>query len=101
MSSQPRVVLAGGTGFLGSGLASELVANGYDVVVLTRRPDQITADGTHAVGLRHVPWDARTAGPWAAELDGAAAVVNLVGRSVDCRKTEENRRAILESRVDS
>ena len=99
--SKPRVVLAGGTGFLGSGLASELVANGYDVAVLTRRPDQIAAGGARAAGIRHVPWDARTVGPWAAELDGAAAVVNLVGRSVDCRKTAENRRAILESRVDS
>jgi hypothetical protein len=48
-----------------------------------------------------VNWDARTVGPWATELDGAAAIMNLVGRSVDCRKTAANRKVILESRVDS
>jgi uncharacterized protein (TIGR01777 family) len=48
-----------------------------------------------------VQWDGRTAGAWAAELDGAAGIVNLVGRSVDCRKTAANRRVNLESRVDS
>lgn len=96
MSPRPRVALAGGTGFLGAGLVPEFVARGYDVVVLTRNPSRGTADR-----VRHVSWDARTAGPWAGELDGAAAVINLVGRSVDCRKTPANRRAILESRVNS
>ena len=96
MASKPRVVIAGGTGFLGAGLVPELVAGGYDVVVLTRGPGRDTGDG-----VRYVNWDARTAGRWAGELDGAEAVINLVGRSVDCRKTEARRREILESRVDS
>lgn len=48
-----------------------------------------------------VPWDARTVGPWKAELDGADVVINLAGRSVNCRYTPENRAAILESRVES
>jgi hypothetical protein len=51
--------------------------------------------------VRSVNWDARTVGPWAREVDGAAAVVNLVGRTVDCRKTAANKKVILESRVDS
>jgi len=50
---------------------------------------------------RVVPWDGRTTGPWLSELDGAAAVVNLTGRSVDCRYTSANRQAILASRLDS
>jgi uncharacterized protein (TIGR01777 family) len=90
------VVLAGGTGFLGAGLARDLVASGYDVVVLTR------GSGRDAgYGVRYVNWDARTAGGWAGELDGAEGVINLVGRTVDCRKTGANRREILDSRVDS
>src|SRR5437868_5005991 len=100
MAQNARVVLAGGSGFLGTGLGPELVARGYEVVVLTRG----AAGGTERRlpnGVCGVNWDARTAGPWARELDGAAAIVNLVGRSVDCRKTEANRRVILESRVDS
>jgi len=48
-----------------------------------------------------VPWDARSVGAWAAELEGADAVINLAGRSVNCRYTVTNRRAILESRVQS
>src|SRR5438270_688291 len=90
-----RVILAGGSGFIGKGLSRVLLERRYDVVVLTR------GDARAEGGVRFVKWDARTVGPWAAELEGAAAIVNLVGKSVDCRKTEENRRIILESRVDS
>lgn len=90
-----RIVIAGGSGFIGSALTPKLLAAGYDVTVLTRGPAR--EDGR----LRHVQWDARTVGPWASELDGAAGIVNLVGRSVDCRKTAANRKVILESRVDS
>lgn len=96
MSQKPRIILAGGTGFLGAGLVPALVAGGYDVLVLTRGQGREPGGG-----VRHITWDAGTVGPWAAELDGAAAVVNLVGRSVDCRKTEANLRLIRESRVES
>ncbi len=90
-----HVVLAGGTGFLGDVLARALTARGVPVVVLTRRPRP-------ARGLvRFIPWDGRTVGDWRSELEGAAAVINLAGRSVDCRYGPANRRRILESRVDS
>src|SRR5262249_20797799 len=46
-------------------------------------------------------WDAETLGDWAGEFDGADAVINLAGRSVNCRYNQENRRLILESRVNS
>lgn len=91
----PRAILPGGNGFIGRFLREDLVARGYDVVVLTRSP---VASTDH---IRQVQWDGRTLGEWAAELDGARVVVNLAGRSVNCRYNERNRREILESRVDS
>jgi uncharacterized protein (TIGR01777 family) len=90
-----RVVLAGGNGFLGRALADELSRAGYEVVVLTRTPKN------NAGRVRQVVWDGRTLGDWARELEDAWAVVNLTGRSVDCRHTNANRREIVESRVRS
>jgi uncharacterized protein len=93
MGTTRRVVLAGGSGFLGRSLARELEARGYQVVILTRSPSPDDA--------REVAWDGRTPGGWCAQFEGALAVVNLAGRSVDCRYTPENRREILSSRLDS
>jgi uncharacterized protein (TIGR01777 family) len=91
-----RVVLAGGSGFLGRPLAEALVGAGHEVVVLARDPAAWRGPG------RAVRWNARHAEEsWAAELDGAAALVNLVGKSVECRRTPRNREEILRSRVDS
>ncbi|PAW83664.1 MAG: TIGR01777 family protein [Pedosphaera sp. Tous-C6FEB] len=92
--NKQRLILAGGTGFLGQALAKHFQSLGWEVVVITRNPQA----GRTA---REVRWDAETLGDWARELDGAAAVVNLTGRSVDCRYTEANRRLILDSRVNS
>jgi uncharacterized protein (TIGR01777 family) len=93
--SKGRVVLAGGSGFLGRALAEAFARAGYEPVVLTRE----VKGGRSRV--RQVEWDGRNAGAWARELEGAAAVVNLAGRSVDCRHTPEHRREIVESRVNS
>jgi len=90
-----RVILAGGSGFLGQSLAGALDAKGYEVIVLTRRPDQ--ASGSR----KQAGWDGKSAGEWASLLEGAEAVVNLTGKSVNCRYTPENRTEIIESRVDS
>ena len=92
-----RIVLAGGSGFLGQWLGRALVARGNDVIVLTRSPDS----GPARDGVTYVPWDGRTRGDWTSAIDGAQAVVNLAGRSVNCRYTRENRREIVDSRVDS
>src|SRR5215213_7013282 len=92
--SRGRVVLAGGSGFLGRALAREFARAGYEPVVLTRKLRKNSR-------VRQALWDGRTVGAWARELEGAAAVVNLAGRSVDCRHTPEHRREIVESRVDS
>jgi uncharacterized protein (TIGR01777 family) len=90
-----RIVVASGTGFIGRLLTPTLVSGDNDVVVLTRSPHAT------AGAIRHVLWDGRTLGDWTEELDGAAALVNLAGRSVNCRYNARNRREILESRVDS
>lgn len=86
-----KVVLAGGTGQVGAVFDRALTAAGHDVVVLSRNP----------VRERQVAWDARTPGPWTAEIDGSDVVVNLAGRSVSCRYTEANLRDMMDSRVQS
>jgi len=135
-----RIIVAGGSGFLGSLLAPQAVARGYQVIILTRRnengprtvpvrsgldSERTSEFGTHTFAhsdalrtgtvrgplssgallpgrpVTHVQWDGRTLGPWAAQLNGARAVINLAGRSVNCRFTQENRREIIESRVNS
>jgi uncharacterized protein (TIGR01777 family) len=85
-----KVVIAGGTGQVGTLLRRALERDGHEVAVLSR-----------GGGPGTVAWDGRTLGAWAAEVDGADVVVNLAGRSVNCRYHERNRRAIMDSRVDS
>ena len=102
-----RVVLPGGSGQVGRVLARHFAAAGADVVILTRSPGDGARDGDGDGASpghpgRRVRWDGRTvADAWAAELDGAACVVNLAGRSVNCRYHAKNRAAITDSRLDS
>jgi uncharacterized protein (TIGR01777 family) len=83
-----RIILAGGSGFVGSALIPALRAKGYQPLVLGR-------------GATDLQWDGKHVGEWASALDGAQAVVNLTGKNINCRHTEENRRGIISSRVDS
>jgi uncharacterized protein len=92
--SLKRIVLAGGSGFIGQALAKALLARGYEVVVLTRTPRKDTR-------VREMEWNGVHIGEWIQFLDGAEAVVNLTGRNVNCPHTPENLQEILESRVDS
>lgn len=78
---------------MGTILARAFQQDGHEVVVLSRSPG--------AAPWRTALWDARTLGDWAREVDGADVVINLAGRSVNCRYNERNRREILASRVDS
>lgn len=94
-SGKGKVVIAGGTGFLGRNLAEYLTVGGYSVVVLGRHKPQPIPGATYE------PWDARAPGQWVQHLQGAAALVNLAGRSVDCIKTPEHCDEILRSRVES
>jgi uncharacterized protein (TIGR01777 family) len=86
-----RVVMPGGSGQVGTILARALMRDGHDVVVLSRHPCPRP--------WRVVGWDGATLGAWSAELDGSDVVINLTGRSVNCRYTASHRREILESRV--
>ena len=95
-----KVILAGGSGFLGRSLGRALSAAGWEVVVLTRDPDRV-APSDETPALRGVMWNGETGGAWAAELEGAAALVNLAGRSINCVHTLENSREILESRLNA
>ncbi|EEF60890.1 TIGR01777 family oxidoreductase [Pedosphaera parvula] len=88
-----RIILAGGSGFLGRALAAHFLDLGWDVVTLTRSQQPSGGIG------RQVTWDGCTLSSWQKELEGAAAVVNLTGKSVDCRYTARNRKEILDSRI--
>jgi uncharacterized protein len=90
-----RIVIAGGSGFIGSALARHFVTRGHDVAILTRSAN------ARQDGAREIAWNGRTAGDWTRELDGATAVVNVTGKSINARHTEKNRREIISSRVDS
>lgn len=88
-----KIVIPGGTGQVGTVLARAFHEQGDEVVVLSRSP-QIAP-------WRVVKWDAETLGGWAAELEGADVVINLTGRSVNCRYNAGNRKLITQSRVKS
>src|SRR5690349_9136600 len=88
-----RIVVPGGTGQVGTILARAFHADQHDVVVLSRRPG--------SAPWRVAAWDPQTLGPWTSEFEGADVVINLAGRSVNCRYTPTNRREIFDSRVVS
>ena len=81
-----KIVIPGGTGQVGSLLARAFAADGHETVVLSRNPSEAP--------WRVVRWDAETVGDWASEIDGADVVVNLAGRSVNCRYHARNRQLI-------
>jgi hypothetical protein len=88
-----KIVIPGGSGQVGTILARALHRGGHDVVVLARQP-QVRP-------WRIVGWDGQTLGAWRGEVDGSDVVINLAGRSVNCRYTQTHRREILDSRVKS
>lgn len=93
--SGKRIVIAGGSGFLGLSLATFLTAKGATVVLLSRSEPKQSGD------WRYCRWDGRSVGDWCKEIDGADAVINLAGRSVNCIKTPDHQDEILRSRVEA
>ncbi|WP_426493006.1 TIGR01777 family oxidoreductase [Hymenobacter sp. 102] len=89
--NQPLMILAGGNGFLGRHLARHFRQLGYEVLTLTRRTKR----------FGEVDWNGRTLGPWASKLEGSAVLINLAGKSVDCRYHAANKYAIVRSRTES
>jgi len=90
-----KIIIFGGSGFLGVNLATALVKKEYEVVIVSRNEPKEKG------AWKFIAWDAQTLGDWVKEIDNAEAFVNLVGRTVDCVKTAENCDAILRSRVDA
>lgn len=90
-----KIVIPGGSGHVGALLSRALLDLGHEVVVLSR------AEHQSGDGIRWLRWDGRSAGAWTAEIDGCDAVINLAGRSVNCRYTPANLREMMDSRVDS
>jgi uncharacterized protein (TIGR01777 family) len=88
-----KVIIPGGGGQIGTLLCRHFHASGHEVVVLSRRPG--------SAPWRGIVWDGASRGPWMREVDGADVVINLAGRSVDCRYHAANRREIMESRLRS
>ena len=92
-----RLIIAGGTGLIGRALTADLTAEGHEVIVLSRNPAR--AAGLPE-GARVERWDARSADGWGHLVDGADAIVNLVGESLASgRWTAERKRRIRDSRV--
>jgi len=85
-----KIIIAGGTGFIGNALEEHFVKSGDQVQILTRKPS----------AANHIYWDGKTLGNWVNDLDGADVLINLCGKSVDCRYTQKNKKAILHSRID-
>ncbi len=88
-----KIVIPGGSGQVGTILARTFHNDGHEVVVLSRRVGNAP--------WRFVSWDGSSLGNWVSEVDGADVVINLVGRSVNCRYTAKNQKEILDSRISS
>jgi uncharacterized protein (TIGR01777 family) len=88
-----KIVIPGGSGHVGTVLARAFHGVGHDVVVLSRRPT--------VQPWRVVAWDGAALGSWHQEIDGCDVVINLAGRSVNCRYNPANREEILQSRLSS
>ncbi len=93
-----KIVIPGGSGQVGRLLSRALLREGHECVIFSRKA---LPPESELSGLRQVIWDGRTLGPWAGEIDGADVMINLAGRSVDCRYSRRNLEAMLQSRVDS
>jgi uncharacterized protein (TIGR01777 family) len=88
-----KIVIPGGSGQVGTVLARAFQRDGHDVVVLSR--------AARKAPWTMITWDATSIGPWTKEIDGADVVINLAGRSVNCRYTPQNREEIMHSRLQS
>lgn len=95
MTNQQTIVIAGGSGFVGSHLARRFAQQGYDVLILSRQEAQQTEYA------RYVQWDGNTLGSWYRSLENTHALINLAGKSINTRHTAEHKRDILQSRLSS
>ncbi len=90
-----KLILAGGTGFLGQAIINRFSKQGANIVVFTRGSNRSEKN------VRYVQWDGKTEGGWTKELEGADVLINLTGKSVDCRYNAKNKAEIISSRVNA
>ena len=90
-----KLVIAAGTGFLGQVIANHFKDKFEEITILTRAKSEIKNNS------KYVSWDAKTLSGWKHEIENAEVLINLAGKSVDCRYTAKNKKEILASRVDS
>ncbi len=90
-----KLVIAGGTGYLGKACVAYFSTK-YDTIVVLSRKKRPTLGN-----VRYAQWDAEQLGPWRAHLNDCHTLINMTGRSVDCRYTETNKKVILNSRINS
>ena len=90
-----KVIIFGGTGFIGIRLAKYLADKGFHPIIVARNATPASRQ------FEFIAWDGHNAGPWCQALEGAHAIVNLAGKTVDCIKTPDNCDLILRSRVDA
>ncbi len=95
MKKYRKIVLAGGTGQIGTALCEFYADRAEKIIVLSR------GCSGRAKNIDYITWDAKTQGPWAKELDGADMIINLCGKNVNCRYTETNKKEIFDSRTNS
>lgn len=90
-----KIVIAGGSGYLGRIVAKHFLAKGFEVVTLSRKPF------VSLPGEKRILWNGEAIGSWQKELENSTLLLNLAGRSVNCRYSKKNRKEILESRIRS
>jgi hypothetical protein len=91
---KPTIIITAANGFIGKTLVRYL-SRDYRIIALVRKPQ------ASCRGVKFLIWDGMTVGAWSYEFEGALAVINLAGKSVNCRYTEENKAAIFASRLES
>ena len=95
-----KIILTGGSGFIGSRLVERLAMKGHDVIVLTRDPSSLEIRKYSNVKAKQ--WDGKNSGAWSSEVDGADAVMNFAGESIGGKRwTSKQKEKILNSRIDA
>ena len=95
-----KIILSGGTGFIGRPLLVQLLRADHHVTLLSRNPDRLGLQTRPSIDT--VPWDACNSGPWSSRVDGADAVINLAGEPIAQKRwTREQKERIVSSRIDS
>ena len=103
-----KIIIAGGTGFIGQEM-TKYFGKENSIVILTRKMENTKNNRNHynllgeedLLNVQYIKWDGRTTGEWAKELENADLIINLAGRTVNCRYNEKNKKEIFDSRTDA